>query len=113
MTLLPAPQRQSFVFEGSAQVLDHVVVTADLVPTNTGLVYAHMDSDFPLVYLNDANRPERISDHDPAVAYFTVPPVAGTVSLITRSTLTRNSDGGYQAVLTITNTERALLWQCS
>lgn len=81
VTLLPAAQRQSYVETGSAQVLDHVVVTVDLVPTETRLVYAHMDSDFPLVYLNDATRPERVSDHDPAVAYFTVPTIAPVVSL--------------------------------
>ena len=85
VTLLPAAQRQSYVEDGSAQVLDHVVVTADLVPTETRLVYAHMDSDYPLVYQNDATRPERVSDHDPAVAYFTVPAAPAAFSLSTTS----------------------------
>jgi hypothetical protein len=81
VTLLPAAQRHSYVESGSAQVLDHVVVTADLVPLETRLVYAHMNSDFPLVYLNDATRPERVSDHDPAVAYFTIPPAPAAITL--------------------------------
>ncbi len=102
VTLLPAAERQSYVETGSAQVLDHVVVTSDLVPTNTRLVYAHIDSDFPLVYQNDATRPERVSDHDPAVAYFTIPPVQGTVQLATTATLTKVS-GGYQATVTVKN----------
>lgn len=105
VTLLPATERQSYVESGSAQVLDHVVVTNDLVPTETRLVYAHIDSDFPLVNLNDATLPTRISDHDPAVAYFQVPPapiVAGTVQLITTSVLNKVS-GGYQAVVTVKN----------
>jgi hypothetical protein len=104
VTLLPPEQRQSYVETGSAQDLDHVVVTPELVPTETRLVFAHMDSDFPLVYLNDAARPERVSDHDPAVAYFSVPSavVSGTVQLVTRATLTKVS-GGYQATVTITN----------
>ena len=105
VTLLPASERQSYVETGSAQVLDHVVVTSDLVPTETRLVYAHIDSDFPLVNLNDATSPTRISDHDPAVAYFTVPPspiVEGTVQLITTSALSKIS-GGYQAVVTVKN----------
>ena len=59
VTLLPAAQRQSYVETGSAQVLDHVVVTSELVPTNTRLVYAHIDSDFPLVNQNDATLPTR------------------------------------------------------
>jgi hypothetical protein len=106
VTLLPAAERQSYVETGSAQVLDHVVVTSDLVPTETRLVYAHIDSDFPLVNLNDATSPTRISDHDPAVAYFAVPPAAiveGTVQLVTTSVLSKVS-GGYQAVVTVKNT---------
>jgi hypothetical protein len=105
VTLLPAAERQSYVETGSAQVLDHVVVTSDLVPTETRLVYAHIDSDFPLVDLNDATLPTRISDHDPAVAYFQVPPapiVEGTVQLVTTSVLSKIS-GGYQAVITVKN----------
>jgi hypothetical protein len=105
VTLLPATERQSYVETGSAQVLDHVVVTSDLVPTETRLVYAHIDSDFPLVNLNDATSPTRISDHDPAVAYFTVPSapiVEGTVQLVTTSVLSKVS-GGYQAVATVKN----------
>jgi uncharacterized protein len=105
VTLLPAEQRQSYVESGSAQVLDHVVVTSDLVPTETRLVYAHIDSDFPLVNLNDATSPTRISDHDPAVAYFTIPPappISGTVQLVTTATLAKVA-GGYQATVTVTN----------
>jgi hypothetical protein len=105
VTLLPAEQRQSYVESGSAQVLDHVVVTSELVPTETRLVYAHIDSDFPLVNLNDATSPTRISDHDPAVAYFTIPavaPIPGTVQLLTTATLAKVS-GGYQATVTVKN----------
>ncbi|WP_051978246.1 lamin tail domain-containing protein [Edaphobacter aggregans] len=102
VTLLPADQRQSYVEVGNAQVLDHVIVTQDLLPRNTRLVYAHIDSDWPLVNLNDATSPTRISDHDPAVAYFTVPPVTGTVQLALSSALTGVA-GGYQATVTVKN----------
>jgi predicted extracellular nuclease len=103
VTLLPVDQRQSYVESGSAQVLDHVLVTQDLVPTNTHLVYAHIDSDFPLVNQNDATSPTRISDHDPAVAYFTVPPVQGTVQLATSASLINLGDGTYGATVTVKN----------
>jgi len=103
VTLLPADQRQSYVEVGSAQVLDHVLVTQDLVPTNTRLVYAHIDADWPLVNLNDSTLPTRISDHDPPVAYFSIPPVQGTVTLITTSALSLLSDGSYQATVTVKN----------
>ncbi len=104
VTLLPPDQQQSYVETGSAQVLDHVLVTQDLVPTETRLVYAHMDADFPLIYLNDATRPERVSDHDPAVAYFSIPAVALSVQLTTTATLTHLPDGSYQALVTVANT---------
>jgi hypothetical protein len=103
VTLLPADQRQSYVESGSAQVLDHVIVTQDLVPTNTRLVYAHIDSDWPLVNLNDATSPTRISDHDPAVAYFTIPAVEGTVKLATAASPVTAVAGGYQVTVTVTN----------
>jgi predicted extracellular nuclease len=103
VTLLPADQRQSYVEVGSAQVLDHVVVTSDLVPINTRLVYAHYDADFPLVYLNDASRPERVSDHDAPVAYFSIPPVQGTIQITTTATIAKLSDGSYQATVTVRN----------
>jgi hypothetical protein len=102
VTLLPADQRQSYVETGSAQVLDHVLVTSELVPTNTRLVHAHIDADFPLVNLNDATLPTRVSDHDPAVAYFTIPAVQGTVQLATTASLSIVS-GGYQAIVTVKN----------
>jgi len=71
---VPAGERYSFSFDGNAQELDHVLVTSG--PQNrltaTDLQYGRMDADFPEVYRNDPNRPERLSDHDPLVAYFSL-----------------------------------------
>ena len=64
---LTPTQRYSYVFEGNAQVLDHVLVTSNV---NAQLFYARNDADFPETFRNDSNRPERISDHDIPVAYF-------------------------------------------
>src|SRR2546423_10010083 len=69
----PADQQYSFVFDGTAQELDHVLMTGNLTPFAPRLEYARNNADFPEVLRNDANRPERISDHDPIVAYFTLP----------------------------------------
>jgi uncharacterized protein len=63
----------SYVFGGSAQELDHVLVTANLLPRFPTLQYARVNADFPEVYRSDAGRPERLSDHDPVVAYFSFP----------------------------------------
>ena len=74
-------QRYSYVFEGSAQVLDHILVNEKALALKSRFAFARLDADFPEIYRNDANRPERISDHDVPVAYFlftdVTPPVAG------------------------------------
>ena len=69
----PADQQYSFVFDGVAQELDHVLITQNLLPFAPRLEYGRTNADFPEVYRGDSSRPERISDHDPIVAYFTAP----------------------------------------
>lgn len=70
----PADQRYSFTFDGNAQSLDHTLITSNLLPRFSKLIYARSNADFPEVFRNDPNRPERLSDHDMPVAYFTFPP---------------------------------------
>ena len=70
---IPAGNRYSYVFGGNAQTLDHVLVTQNVVPQFAALVHARVNADFPEVLRGDAGRPERLSDHDPVVAYFTFP----------------------------------------
>jgi predicted extracellular nuclease len=69
----PASERYSFVFDGNAQELDHVLVSQNLQKLQRGLQYGRTNADFPESFRNDASRPERISDHDPLVAYFMLP----------------------------------------
>lgn len=79
---LPANQRWSYVEDGSAQILDHMVVTPELVSGGGHFAYVHLNADFPLTAYNDATTPARVSDHDVALGYFVLPaPVlSGTVS---------------------------------
>jgi predicted extracellular nuclease len=72
--LAPAAERYSFLFGGNAQELDHILITQNLLPRADGLAYARMNADFPETLRNDGLRPERLSDHDPLVAYFSFPP---------------------------------------
>jgi predicted extracellular nuclease len=78
LDLLPAAERYSYTFDGNAQVLDHELVDAALLPYVSRVAYARSNADFPESFRNDGNRPERISDHDAAVAYirFFVPATA-------------------------------------
>jgi len=64
---LPSVERYSFVFDGSAQLLDHVLASAATVPRVTGLAFARLGSDFPEAWRADATRPERLTDHDAPV----------------------------------------------
>jgi len=69
--MVSADQRYSFSFDGNAQALDHELITGNLLTAFSHLEYARNNSDFPEVFRNDPSRPERISDHDMPVAYFT------------------------------------------
>jgi uncharacterized protein len=73
LTTLPADRQYSYSFDGDAQILDHILVSDSIKNSVSRFVYAHDDADFPETFRNDPNRPERLSDHDQAVAYFTVP----------------------------------------
>ena len=74
--LIAAEQRYSYHFDGNAQVLDHVLITAAMRPHVHGFGYARLNADFPAIARNDETRPERYADHDPGVAYFNLAPRA-------------------------------------
>lgn len=63
-------ERYSYVYNGSAEVLDHVLVNNPLVPFVAGMHFVHCNSDFADSFRNDAQRPERFSDHDIPVVTF-------------------------------------------
>ena len=69
---LPADQRYSFIFEGTPQALDHVLVNASAHALLQRYAIARNNSDFPGLgpLGSDVTRPESNSDHDMPVAYF-------------------------------------------
>jgi uncharacterized protein len=78
---LPAHERYSFSFDGTAQAIDHALVTRNLRPRVAYFGYARSSADFPETYRNDPARPERVSDHDPVLLYLTTAPLAHITSL--------------------------------
>ena len=68
--LLPSGERYSYVFDGTAQTLDHILVGESLRSLVSLFAYVRGNADSPEVWRSDARRPERISDHDAALAYF-------------------------------------------
>ena len=67
--LVSAGARYSYVFDGVAQTLDHMLASPALLPVVTAFGYGRGNADAPEVWRSDATRPERISDHDPALVY--------------------------------------------
>src|SRR5206468_3262633 len=68
-------QQYSYSFDGDAQTLDHELVNANLLTRFNRIAYGRIDADYPESFRSDPNRPERLSDHDPVVAYFELPAV--------------------------------------
>ena len=113
---LPAEEQYSFSFDGNAQVLDHILITQNLVDLESRFAYARNDADFPESYRNDPNRPERVSDHDMPVAYFAFPEadvsvaaVAAPLPAVTGTTVTLTltvSNAGPGAATGVTLTDQ-------
>ncbi|MER3631719.1 MAG: hypothetical protein C4325_05745 [Blastocatellia bacterium] len=68
---IKADQQYSFVFDASAQVLDHFLANDAMKRHLAGFGYLRTNADFPQVLRAEADRVERFSDHDVAVGYFT------------------------------------------
>ena len=51
---------------------DHVIITENMRKHTRGFGYARINADYPESYRGDPARIERFSDHDPAVAFFTM-----------------------------------------
>jgi len=71
---IDARNRYSYTFDGSAQTLDHLMINKPLKDRLRKFGFARVDADFPLVWANDATRPERISDHDAPVVFLSLDP---------------------------------------
>jgi hypothetical protein len=70
-TAASAGERYTYVFDGSAQALDHVLVSSALVAATSArrIEHARVGADFPETARNVPSTGLRLSDHDPAVAF--------------------------------------------
>jgi predicted extracellular nuclease len=78
----PPAERYSYVFDGNAQNLDHILINAPLITDTTARRIEHprIDADFPETARNDGTTAVRLSDHDPVVAYFRVAAFGGSTA---------------------------------
>ncbi|MES2648175.1 MAG: lamin tail domain-containing protein [Bacteroidota bacterium] len=63
-------KRYSSSFTGSAQALDHVLITQNLSAQVANYGIAKLGADFPEIFYGNSLRPERLTDHDVPVVYF-------------------------------------------
>ena len=68
-------QRYSFVFDGSAQSLDHAIINAALIAATSAqrVEHARINTDFPETDRNNNSVVQRLADHDPLVVYLQLP----------------------------------------
>ena len=94
---LPASQRYSFIFEGTPQALDHVIVNTVAHSYLERYAIARNNADFPenSAVASDITRPERNSDHDMPIAYFTFPP---TITLSTNPITLSPPNHSYRTI---------------
>jgi endonuclease/exonuclease/phosphatase family metal-dependent hydrolase len=72
--LLPADEQYSFIFDGSAQVLDHALVNLAVAEFVTGFGYGRGNADAADGRIDDPATPLRSSDHDGLAAFFQAGP---------------------------------------
>lgn len=71
--LLPQAEQYTYIYQGNAQVLDHILVSEYLAAhTAVAADIVHVNTEFRLN--------EQASDHDPVIAQFTMPPLAAAFS---------------------------------
>ena len=68
---MPADQRYSFVFDGTAQSLDHAITSQALDVHIRGVQHARGNADAPFALANDGTTALRSSDHDGTVLFLT------------------------------------------
>lgn len=72
VNLIKIDQQYSYTFDGNAQVLDHFIANVPMRRHLAGFGYLRVNSDYPQILRAVGDRPERFSDHDVAVGYFTL-----------------------------------------
>lgn len=71
---LDPSHRYSSIGSGHAQLFDHVLTSTTLAAQFAGVAYPRVNADFADVDRDDPSVPNRLSDRDPVVAYFSFPP---------------------------------------
>lgn len=80
---LRADHNYSYLFNGVAQTLDHVLVAPPARPLVSRIAFTRLNASYPEALASDYTRPERLSDHEWVMAYFLTDPKPFTAASIT------------------------------
>jgi hypothetical protein len=123
---LPAEERYSYVFQGSAQSLDHCLISELEGLEFSRIAYARGNADYAIAYESNAAVPQSCSDHDGFVVYLAAenPLLTTRISTLSRLTVSypqparagqniriHTSSGVLQAAR-IYDINGRLIWQC-
>lgn len=67
---VPEDERWTYIFQGNAQILDHLLVGGPIRRAFVGADVAHFDARYGLLYEEDPTLSASVSDHDPPVGWF-------------------------------------------
>lgn len=105
LEVMPADQRYSYKFEGSAQILDHGLMTEPMFKKLTRAQYVRVNADFPESLRNNSTVPTRLSDHDGLLlAVTSAAEVTSSAAFTSSNILFNRSTNLYQIVVVIRNT---------
>jgi hypothetical protein len=62
---LPALDRYTYIFNGASQVLDHILLSANMGPALASVDILHINTDFPYPVQTDFTQVHHASDHEP------------------------------------------------
>ncbi|MFN8344418.1 MAG: T9SS type A sorting domain-containing protein [Spirosomataceae bacterium] len=101
----PAADRYSFVFDGNAQSLDHILVNQPLISSTLSRREEHprINADFPETTRNGTDA-TRLADHDPIVSYYQVAAFEAADLSITKTDSPDPVTAGTNLTYTITVT---------
>lgn len=98
----------SYVFQGNAQSIDHILATADIA-SDIHVTAVHLNADFPVIDRNIATTPARTSDHDGFVAYLPVPGISITLDPTSLDFGTPVAGTTVVKTVTVTNAGKATI----
>ncbi|MGA9773172.1 MAG: endonuclease/exonuclease/phosphatase family protein [Blastocatellia bacterium] len=98
-----AANHYSVISEGNAQALDHILASPNMSPLLSFVTYSHLNADIAESVRNDETRPQRVSDHDVPIAYFSFAPISADLSVTFSGTPGQGSGGSVNYMVILTN----------